>query len=57
MVVSRLRDIVVDYFHGYQLGLADLAGQLGEGYAIVMIRASTDDHPRRRVLFADPRSV
>jgi len=30
-------DIIVDYYHGYQLGLADLAGQLGGGYAIVMI--------------------
>jgi hypothetical protein len=30
-------DIIGDYYHGYQLGLADLAGQLGEGYAIVMI--------------------
>ena len=30
-------DIIVDYYHGYQLGLADLAGQLGAGYAIVMI--------------------
>jgi uncharacterized membrane protein len=30
-------DIIVDYYHGYRLGLADLAGQLGEGYAIVMI--------------------
>ena len=35
--VAGTVDIVVDYFHGYQLGLADLAGQLGEGYAIVMI--------------------
>jgi len=30
-------DIIVDYYHGYQLGLADLAGQLGGGYEIVMI--------------------
>ena len=30
-------DIVVDYYHGNQLGLADVAGQLGAGYAIVMI--------------------
>jgi hypothetical protein len=30
-------DIIVDYYHGYQLHLADLAGQLGAGYAIVMI--------------------
>jgi hypothetical protein len=30
-------DIIGDYYHGYQLGLADLAGQLGAGYEIVMI--------------------
>ncbi len=30
-------DIIVDYYHGYQLGLADIAGQLGAGYDIVMI--------------------
>ena len=30
-------DIIVDYYHGYQLHLADLAGQLGVGYEIVMI--------------------
>jgi hypothetical protein len=35
--VTGTVDIVVDYFHGYQLGLADLAGQLGAGYEIVMI--------------------
>jgi hypothetical protein len=35
--VAGTVDIVVDYVHGYQLGLADLAGQLGGGYAIVMI--------------------
>ena len=35
--VAGTVDIVVDYFHGYQLGLADLAGQLGAGYEIVMI--------------------
>ena len=30
-------DIIVDYYHGYQLHLADVAGQLGAGYDIVMI--------------------
>ena len=30
-------DIIVDYYHGNQLHLADSAGQLGGGYAIVMI--------------------
>jgi len=30
-------DIIGDYYHGYQLHLADVAGQLGAGYAIVMI--------------------
>jgi hypothetical protein len=27
----------VDYYHGIQVGLPALAGQLGAGYAIVMI--------------------
>jgi hypothetical protein len=40
-------DIVVDYYHGYQLGLADLAGQLGAGYAIVMIYVPLKLRPRR----------
>jgi hypothetical protein len=30
-------DILVDYFHGIQLGLPALAGQLGAGYAILII--------------------
>ncbi len=30
-------DILVDYYHGVQSGLANLAGELGVGYAIVMI--------------------
>ena len=30
-------DIIVDYYHGNQLHLADFAGQLSGGYAIVMI--------------------
>lgn len=30
-------DIVVDYFHGIQLNLPALAGQLGAGYAILII--------------------
>jgi len=30
-------DIVVDYFHGFQVGLGDLAGQLGAGYAIPIV--------------------
>jgi hypothetical protein len=46
-------DIIGDYYHGYQLGLADLAGQLGAAYEIVSdLRASADDHARRRVLFS-----
>ncbi|AZO09353.1 MULTISPECIES: hypothetical protein [unclassified Mesorhizobium] len=30
-------DIAVDYFHGSQLGLPELAGQLGAAYAIPML--------------------
>ena len=30
-------DILVDYYHGYQLGLANLAGELGATYAIPII--------------------
>jgi len=30
-------DILVDYYHGVTLGLADVAGQLGAGYAIPII--------------------
>ncbi|MBZ9799378.1 hypothetical protein [Mesorhizobium sp. ES1-4] len=30
-------DIVVDYYHGVQLGLPDLAGELGAAYAIPII--------------------
>jgi hypothetical protein len=30
-------DIIVDYYHGNQLGLPDLAGELGAGYAIPII--------------------
>jgi hypothetical protein len=30
-------DILVDYFHGIQLGLPALAGQFGAGYAVLMI--------------------
>ena len=30
-------DIIIDYYHGYQLGLADLAGELGATYAIPII--------------------
>ncbi len=30
-------DIIVDYYHGYQLGLAALAGELGSTYAIPII--------------------
>jgi hypothetical protein len=30
-------DIIVDYYHGIQLGLPALAGQLGAGYAILII--------------------
>jgi hypothetical protein len=30
-------DILVDYYHGNALGLPDLAGQLGAGYAIPII--------------------
>ena len=30
-------DIIVDYYHGLQVGLAALAGELGAGYAIPII--------------------
>jgi hypothetical protein len=30
-------DILVDYYHGIQLGLPAMAGELGAGYAILMI--------------------
>ena len=30
-------DIIVDYYHGNQLGLAELAGELGAAYAVVII--------------------
>jgi len=30
-------DILIDYYHGYQLGLAQLAGELGATYAIPII--------------------
>jgi hypothetical protein len=30
-------DIIVDYYHGIQLGLPALAGELGAGYAILII--------------------
>lgn len=30
-------DILIDYYHGVQLGLPDLAGELGFGYAIVIV--------------------
>jgi hypothetical protein len=30
-------DILIDYYHGYRLGLADLAGELGATYAIPII--------------------
>jgi hypothetical protein len=30
-------DILVDYYHGYQLGLAPLAGELGATYAIPIL--------------------
>jgi hypothetical protein len=30
-------DLIVDYYHGAQLGLADLAGELGATYAIPML--------------------
>lgn len=30
-------DIVIDYYHGIEVGLAALAGELGAAYAIVMI--------------------
>ena len=30
-------DLVVDYYHGFQLGLATQAGQLGAAYAILII--------------------
>ena len=30
-------DIIIDYYHGNQTGLADIAGQLGAAYAIPII--------------------
>ena len=30
-------DILIDYYHGIQLGLADFAGELGATYAIPII--------------------
>ena len=30
-------DIIVDYYHGNQLGLPELAGELGAAYAVVII--------------------
>jgi hypothetical protein len=30
-------DILIDYYHGYQLGLAQLAGELGSTYAIPIL--------------------
>ena len=35
--VAGAVDILVDYYHGNALGLPDLAGQLGAGYAIPII--------------------
>jgi hypothetical protein len=35
--VAGAADIIIDYYHGYQLGLADLAGELGATYAIPII--------------------
>jgi len=35
--VVGIVDIVVDYYHGIQLDLPNAAGQLGGGYAILMI--------------------
>jgi hypothetical protein len=30
-------DILIDYYHGNQIGLADLAGELGATYAIPIV--------------------
>ncbi len=30
-------DLILDYYHGIQVGLPNIAGQLGAGYAIVII--------------------
>jgi hypothetical protein len=35
--VAGTVDIIVDYYHGVTLGLADVAGQLGASYAIPII--------------------
>lgn len=35
--VAGTIDIIVDYYHGNQLGLPDLAGALGAAYAIPML--------------------
>jgi len=46
-------DIIIDYYHGTQVGLPTLAGELGATYAIpIVLCARADDHARRRFLFA-----
>jgi len=50
-------DIIGDYYHGYQLGLADLAASRRRLRNRNDLRASADDNARRRVLFADAPSV
>jgi hypothetical protein len=35
--LAGLADIVIDYFHGYQIGLAALAGELGATYWIPIL--------------------
>ena len=51
-------DIIVDYYHGNQVGLPALAGELGAIYCDPdHLRASADDHSRRRILFVDASSA
>ena len=46
-------DIIIDYYHGIQVGLPALAGELGADLRDPdHLRAAADDHARRRVLFA-----
>ena len=51
-------DIIVDYYHGNQVGLPAMAGQLGATYAIPIIYVpAADDYAHRRVLSAGASSA
>jgi hypothetical protein len=49
-------DIIVDYYHGNEVGLPALAGELGHLRYPDHLRACADDHARRRILFAGTSS-